>query len=72
MNMFCFESLSLTSHRFPSRRTGMDDNMGEKCSTVANLCSAEELFADTWRGSREPQLAHTVGGEVMLLPGSWD
>lgn len=64
--------LSLTFHRFPSRRIGMDDNMGEKGSTVVSLCSAKELFAYTWIGSSEPQLAHTVGGEVMLLPGSWD
>lgn len=70
--IFFSPDLSLTFHRFPSTRVEMDDNTGEKCSTAASLCSSGELFASTWIGSWEPQLAHTVGGEVTLLPGSRD
>lgn len=46
--------------------------MGEKCSSVASSRSSGELFAYTWIGSQEPRLAHMVGGEVTLLPGSRD
>lgn len=40
--------LSLTFPKFPSKRIRIDDNMGEKCSTVASSCSSGESFACTW------------------------
>lgn len=56
--------------RFPRGRIGMDDNMGEKCSAVVCVPPESCLHARGWAG--EPQLVHTVDGEVILLSGSWE
>lgn len=72
VSIFFSPGLSLTFHRFPSRRIRVDDDMREKCSTVASSSSSREPFTCTWTRSQETQLPPTVVGEVVLLPRSGD
>lgn len=65
--IFFSPKLSLTFHRFPRRKLRVDDNMGEKCSSMARFCPPEShLQACT--GAAEAQLACRVGEGVLLPP----
>lgn len=76
MNVFCFNFLFtrpiLDFSQISQQKIRVDDDMREKCSTVASSCSSGEPFTCTWTGSQETQLPPTVAGEVVLLPRSGD
>lgn len=75
MNVFCFNflflSLSLTFHRFPSRRSGWMMTWEKNAPLWPSSCSSGEPFTCTWTGSQEVQLPPTqwLGGRAAPRVG---